>query len=66
MAERWGVGAIAAGADNHVWSYDFVNAMTHVWRTLCLFVLIDEWTRECLQQQLDVDEGHSERTGKDN
>ena len=33
---------------NHVWSYDFVSAMTHDGRTLRLLVLIDEYTRECL------------------
>lgn len=33
---------------NHVWSYDFVSAMTHNGRTLRLLVLIDEYTRECL------------------
>ena len=29
---------------NHVWSYDFVKAMTHDGRTLRLLVLIDEYT----------------------
>jgi putative transposase len=33
---------------NHVWSYDFVSAMTHDGRTLRLLVVIDEYTRECL------------------
>jgi len=33
---------------NHVWSYDFVSAMTHDGRALRLLVLIDEYTRECL------------------
>jgi transposase InsO family protein len=33
---------------NHVWSYDFVSALTHDGRTLRLLVLIDEFTRECL------------------
>ena len=33
---------------NHVWSYDFVKAMTHDGRSLRLLVLIDEYTRECL------------------
>ena len=33
---------------NHVWSYDFVSAMTHDGRTLRMLVLIDEYTRECL------------------
>src|SRR5450759_3357927 len=33
---------------NHVWSYDFVSAMTHNGRTLRMLVLIDEYTRECL------------------
>ncbi len=33
---------------NHVWSYDFVSAMTHDGRNLRLLTLIDEYTRECL------------------
>src|SRR5208282_5857840 len=33
---------------NHVWSYDFVSAMTHDGRTRRLLTLIDEYTRECL------------------
>jgi putative transposase len=32
---------------NHVWSYDFVSAMTHDGRTLRMLTLIDEYTREC-------------------
>jgi len=33
---------------NHVWSYDFVMAMTHDGRRLRMLTLIDEYTRECL------------------
>ena len=33
---------------NHVWSYDFVSAMTQDGRTLRILTLIDEYTRECL------------------
>ena len=33
---------------NHVWSYDFVSAMTHDGRTLRMLTLIDEFTRERL------------------
>jgi transposase InsO family protein len=33
---------------NHVWSYDFVSALTHDGRSLRLLTLIDEYTRECL------------------
>jgi transposase InsO family protein len=33
---------------NHVWSYDFVSALTHEGRTLRILTLIDEYTRECL------------------
>jgi len=33
---------------NHVWSYDFVSAVTHDGRTLRILTLIDEYTRECL------------------
>ena len=33
---------------NHVWSYDFVSAMTHDGRALGVLVLLDEYRRECL------------------
>ena len=33
---------------NHVWSYDFVSAMTHDGRNLRLLTLLDEFSRECL------------------
>jgi putative transposase len=33
---------------NHVWSYDFVSAMTHDGRGLRMLTLIDEYTRECV------------------
>jgi transposase InsO family protein len=33
---------------NHVWSHDFVKAMTHDGRALRILVVIDEYTRECL------------------
>jgi len=33
---------------NHVWSYDFVSAMTHDGRTLRMLTLMDEYTRESL------------------
>lgn len=33
---------------NHVWSYDFVTAMTHDGRSLRLLTLLDEFSRECL------------------
>jgi len=33
---------------NHVWSYDFVNGMTHDGRRIRMLTLIDEYTRECL------------------
>ena len=33
---------------NHVWSYDFVSAMTHDGRTISMLTMIDEYTRECL------------------
>jgi hypothetical protein len=32
-----------------VWSYDFVKAMTHDGRALRILVVIDEYTRECLE-----------------
>ena len=34
--------------ENHVWSYDFVSALTHEGRTLRLLALIDEYSRKCL------------------
>jgi transposase InsO family protein len=33
---------------NHVWSYDFVSAMTHDGRSIRMLTMIDEYTRECL------------------
>jgi hypothetical protein len=33
---------------NHVWSYDFVSAMTHDGRTIRMLTMIDEYTRESL------------------
>jgi putative transposase len=48
VAQRWIVCAAAAGAQNHVWSYDFVSAKTHDGRTVRMLNLIDEYTRECL------------------
>jgi putative transposase len=33
---------------NHVWSYDFVSAMTHDGRRIRMLTMIDEYTRECL------------------
>ena len=33
---------------NHVWSYDFVEARTHDGRSLRLLTMIDEFTRQCL------------------
>lgn len=38
---------------NHVWSYDFVSAVTHDGRTLRILVLIDEFTRECLALRVE-------------
>jgi len=38
---------------NHVWSYDFVSAMTHDGRTLRILTLIDEYTRECLALRVE-------------
>jgi len=40
------------GRVNHVWSYDFVSAMTHDGRTLRMLTLIDEFTRECLANRV--------------
>jgi len=33
---------------NHVWSYDFVRAMTYDGRMLRILALLDEYTRKCL------------------
>lgn len=38
---------------NHVWSYDFVSAITHDGRTLRILTLIDEYTRECLALRVE-------------
>jgi len=38
---------------NHVWSYDFVSAVTHDGRTLRILTLIDEYTRECLALRVE-------------
>ncbi len=38
---------------NHVWSYDFVQAMTHDGRALRILVVIDEYTRECLALRVE-------------
>ena len=37
----------------HVWSYDFVSAMTHDGRTMRILTLIDEYTRECLALRVE-------------
>ena len=37
---------------NHVWSYDFVKAMTQDGRALRILVVIDAFTRECLALQV--------------
>jgi putative transposase len=39
---------------NHVWSYDFVSAMTHDGRILRMLTLIDEYTRECLATRISA------------
>ena len=38
---------------NHVWSYDFVAALTHDGRHLKILTLIDEYTRECLALRVE-------------
>jgi hypothetical protein len=38
---------------NHVWSYDFVAALTHDGRKLKILTLIDEYTRECLALRVE-------------
>ncbi len=38
---------------NHVWSYDFVKAMTHDGRAVRILVVIDEYTRECLALRVE-------------
>ena len=40
-------------ATGHVWSYDFVKAMTHDGRALRILVVIDEYTRECLALRVE-------------
>ncbi len=50
MASGQGSCAAHLAARNiaHVWSYDFVDAVTHDGRSLRLLVMIDEFTREWL------------------
>ena len=43
---------VAHRANNHVWSYDFVAARTHDSRSVRLFTLIYEYSRECLAIQV--------------
>ena len=38
---------------NHVWSYDFVQDSTERGRTLRMLVIVDEYTRECLELRVD-------------
>lgn len=38
---------------NHVWSYDFVHDATERGRTLRILVIVDEYTRECLELRVD-------------
>ena len=45
----------------HVWSYDFVKAVTHDGRALRILVVIHEFTRECLA--LRVERAVGEFTG---
>ena len=45
---------------NHVWSYDFVSAMTHDGRSIRLLTRIDEYTRECLAIRVGRRLGSSE------
>jgi len=38
---------------NHVWSYDFVHDSTERGQTLRILVIVDEYTRECLELRVD-------------
>jgi putative transposase len=44
----------------HVWSYDFVAALTHDGRKLKILTLIDEYTRECLALRVERRLGSAE------
>jgi len=44
---------IAARAANEVWSYDFVHDRTQYGEKLKLLVLVDEYTRECLEVRVE-------------
>jgi hypothetical protein len=44
----------------HVWSYDFVAALTHDGRKLKILTLIDEYTRECLALRVERRLGSNE------
>ena len=45
---------------NHVWSYDFVAAVTHDGRRLKILTLLDEHTRECLALRVERQLGSNE------
>ncbi len=45
---------------NHVWSYDFVAAVTHDGRRLKILTLLDEYTRECLGMRVERQLGSNE------
>jgi transposase InsO family protein len=53
LVQRRVVHPSAAGAPNHVWSYDFVESRTHDGRRFRMLNLIDEFTRECLAIRID-------------
>ena len=38
---------------NHVWSYDFVAALTHDGRPLKILTVIDEYTRQCIDMVVE-------------
>lgn len=42
-----------ARTTQHVWSYDFVAALTHDGPKLKILTLIDEYTRECLALRVE-------------
>jgi len=48
VAQRGFVYSLRPERSNHVWSWNFVAAVTHDGRRLKILTLLDEHTRECL------------------
>jgi hypothetical protein len=54
--KRLGIGSglpCRAGYPNHVWSYDFVEDRTETGRKLRILTIVDEFTRRCLELEVE-------------